>query len=159
MGYDELVAELLEREKVEVVESNRIKPLKGLCIDNVLTLNPNIETMAEKKCVLAEEVGHYHLTGGNILNQKDIKNRRQERRAREWAYERLVPPCALLYAHMEGIVSGYDIAEFLDITEEFLYSALKYYDNKYGKYRLGNYLINFWPLFIINIKERLEWEA
>lgn len=52
-----------------------------------------------KKCVLAEELGHYHTTTGCILNQQDISNRKQERRARIWAYDRLIS--------LSGIVKAY----------------------------------------------------
>ena len=42
-------------------------------------------TDIEKSCVLAEELGHYYTTVGDILDQSDDGNRKQERRARLWA--------------------------------------------------------------------------
>ena len=38
----------------------------------------------EKASVLAEELGHYYTTVGNILDQEDAGNRKQEHKARTW---------------------------------------------------------------------------
>jgi Zn-dependent peptidase ImmA (M78 family) len=92
-----------EKECIEVVSLPFKGNLKGLYYDKVIALNKNLETTAEKCCVLAEELGHYYTSAGNILDQSKIENRKQERRARTWAYQKLVPLDKLVLAYKEGI--------------------------------------------------------
>ena len=39
---------------------------------------------------LAEELGHHYTTVGDILDQTNVSNRKQERLARVWAYNRRI---------------------------------------------------------------------
>lgn len=59
--------------------------LKGLYCDAFIAIDKNL-TEADKACVLAEELGHHATTYGNIIDQSSVINRKQERRARVWAY-------------------------------------------------------------------------
>lgn len=139
-----------EKEGIEVVYLPLRGRIKGLYYNNVIALNKNIDTTAEKTCILAEELGHYYTTAGNILDQKKIQNRKLERRARAWAYKKLVPLYKLVEAYKDGIKNRFELAEYLQVTEEFLDEALKYYKEKYGMYyRLGKYWICFEPLGIL----------
>ncbi len=109
-----------------------------------------IET--EKKCVLAEEIGHYHTTVGDILNQNYTENRKQERRARIWAYNRLIALSDLVKAYQNGCQSQFEIAEYLEVTEEFLIDCISYFHEKYGAYvQHQNYLIYFEPLGVLEL--------
>lgn len=86
MRYEKLLVEI-DAEEIEIFENNYIGRMKGLYVDGTITLNSNIETDSEKACILAEEIGHYHTTTGNILDQSRIENVKQEKRARNWAYK------------------------------------------------------------------------
>ena len=150
MTYDGLVSELA-KEGVEVIEHKFCsRALKGLYVDNVIVINYKaIATEKEKTCILAEEYGHYRTTYGNILNQKNMSNIKQEKRARNWAYEKLISLEKLIEAYEAGVRNCYDLADFLGVTEEFLQNALKRYTEKYGLYvQQGDYLIYFSPLGI-----------
>ncbi|NLT94071.1 MAG: ImmA/IrrE family metallo-endopeptidase [Clostridia bacterium] len=139
-----------EKECIEVVYLPLKGKIKGLYYDKVIGLNKNLETTAEKCCVLAEELGHYYTTAGNILDQSKIENRKQERRARTLAYQKLVPLDKLVEAYKAGIRTKHELAEYLGVTERFLCDAVKYYKEKYGIYcRVGEYWICFDPLGII----------
>ncbi len=41
----------------------------GLIRGSHIAIRKDIETQAEKSCVLAEEIGHYRTSSGNILDQ------------------------------------------------------------------------------------------
>ena len=147
--YEKLLQEA-HNERIEVVDITFKGRIKGLYYNQVIALNKNIDTIAEKTCILAEELGHYYTTAGNILDQKKIQNRKLERRARAWAYKKLVPLYKLVEAYKDGIKNRFELAEYLQVTEEFLDEALKYYKEKYGMYyRLGKYWICFEPLGIL----------
>lgn len=147
--YKKLLYEA-EKEGMEVICLPFKGKIKGLYYNRVIAINKNIDTSAEKTCVLAEELGHYYTSAGNILDQSKIENRKQERRARTWAYQKLVPLDKLVLAYKEGIRTKYELAEFLGVTEKFLAEALKYYKEKYGPYRrVDDYYICFESLGII----------
>lgn len=135
---------------VEVQERVLMKRIKGLYGDNVIWINKDIETTIEKACVLAEELGHHHMTAGDIINQSKIENVKQEKLARNWAYNNLVTFESLIKAFKAGCRSRFEISEMLDITEDFLEESLKFYHEKYGnKVRADdNHVLFFSPLAI-----------
>ena len=55
---------------------------KGLLINETIYLNPNQEKY-ELNSTLAEELGHYLTSYGNIVLQDTNEKRKQERRARD----------------------------------------------------------------------------
>ena len=95
--YETLLQEAHEK-RIEVVYRPLKGKLKGLYSDQTIALDRNIDSYAEEACVLAEELGHYHTTVGNILDQSRTQNRKQEQRARVWSYQRLVPLDMLGYS-------------------------------------------------------------
>ena len=128
------------------------KPLKygfkGLYKNGKVIIDSNIETSCEKACIFAEELGHHFTSHGDIINQNDISNIKQELRARAWAYERLVGIVDLINAYRHGVKDKYELAEFLEVTIEFLEEAIEYYRGKYGTcYKIDNYIIYFTPTF------------
>jgi Domain of unknown function (DUF955). len=148
MLYDDLILEA-ERHGVDVYEKP-LKRIKGLYADGIVWINSGIATSSEKACILAEELGHYHTSVGDILDQRNIRNRKQERAARQWAYERLVPLEKIIEAHHARLSSRHDFAEFLGVTEPFLQAAIERYREKYGLYvTRGRYTICFEPLGVI----------
>lgn len=153
MNYEKLLIET-ENEGIEILENNYIAGMKGLYIDNIITVNSNIETSIEKKCVLIEELGHHHTSFGNIINQSIVNNRKQERKARAWGYERLVSMDKLVDAIRYGVRNRFELAEYIDVTEEYIEDVIKYYKEKYGfYYKYNNYIIYFEPLAVFEAFE------
>nr|DAO44237.1 MAG TPA: IrrE protein [Caudoviricetes sp.] len=104
----------------------------------------------EKSCVLAEELGHYYTTVGNILDMNVPENRKQERQARLWGYNRVIGLFGLIRAYEHGCKDKYEIAEYLDVTEEYLEDCIDCYRDKYGEYKtVDNYTIYFIPNLMI----------
>ena len=136
-----------EHKSVNILETDlsEVKGLKGLYVDNNIALEKNM-TSIEKACVLAEELGHYYTTVGNILDQSKTENRKQELRARVWAYNKQIGLIGIVDAYKHGCHNMYEMAEYLDVTEEFLKDALQQYRNKYGVCKtIDNYIIFFEP--------------
>lgn len=100
----------------------------------------------EKACVLAEELGHYYTTVGNILDMSVVSNRKQERQARLWAYNKQIGLTGLIRAYEAGCTNRYETAEYLEVTEEFLEECIQCYQDKYGECKIvDNYTIYFIP--------------
>lgn len=105
---------------------------------------------AEKSCVLAEELGHYYTTVGDILDMNVSENRKQERQARLWGYNHVIGLFGLIRAYEHGCKDKYEIAEYLDVTEEYLEDCIDCYRDKYGEYKIvDNYTIYFIPNLMI----------
>lgn len=153
MTYEDLLIEV-EKEGIEFYENNCIAGLKGLYVDNTITLNTNIDTEPEKRCVLAEELGHHYTSHGNILDQSKVENKKQERRARAWAYDRMIGIIGIVNAYKYGCKNKYEMAKYLDVSEQFLVDAIAYYSEKYGLlYQIDNYVVYFNPLSVVEILE------
>ena len=99
---------------------------EGLYADGCIWINEKMPSN-KKLAILAEEIGHHETSSGNILDQDDTSNRKQELTARKWAYEKVLPREAIETAFETGHTELWDIAEYLDIDEAFLREALKYY--------------------------------
>jgi len=143
LSYDEL---LLEADNTGLVVKEKNLPVsKGRIKGNRIAIKRDMST-TEKGCVLAEELGHYYTTSGNILDQSLTSNRKQEHIARMWAYNKLIGLRGIINAYNAGCTNKYEIAEFLNVTVEFLEEAIKKYTDKYGVCTmLDNYIIYFIP--------------
>ncbi|SHE61351.1 ImmA/IrrE family metallo-endopeptidase [Clostridium fallax] len=144
-NYDVLIKEA-EKDGIEVIEINfGVNSPCGKCIGNKIFINSK-NNIKEKTCVLAEELGHFHKTVGNICNQNNIIHKKQELIARRWSYDKNIGLVGIINAFEYGCKGRYELAEYLNITEEFLQEALDYYKSKYGSwYELDNYIIRFEP--------------
>lgn len=112
--------------------------LKGLFYthDNqdYIFLNYNkIKNVVEEKCVLAEECGHYSVGAIpiNIYNNdysNTIINSKNEFKAFKWALDKLIPPDKFK-EFLGRNLTKYEVANELEVTEEFLEKAYNYYCN------------------------------
>lgn len=126
--------------------------IKGLYCDGVIAVSKDIDTSAEKSCIIAEELGHHMTASGDILNQKDASNRKQELKGRAWAYNRLIGLTGIIKAHRAGCRNRYEIAQNLAVTEDMLQDAVDYYHEKYGLcVQVDNYTIYFEPLGVMEL--------
>ncbi|AQM60407.1 ImmA/IrrE family metallo-endopeptidase [Clostridium baratii] len=142
--YENLVIEAHKQgAKVVEIDLGTTTPC-GKCIDNIIIINNRIKD-SEKYCILAEELGHYKLTVGNILDTKKINNKKQELLARKWGYEKNVGIIGIINAFEYGCVNKHEIAEFLGVTETYLNEAIDYFYHKYGDgCKIDNYYITFY---------------
>ncbi len=107
-------------------------------------------TTTKKACVLAEELGHHYTTVGDILDQDDTGNRKQELRARLWAYNKQIGLRGIIRAYEAHLTETHEVAEFLEVTPEFLQDALQCYQSKYSPYiAVDNYIIFFEPFLSV----------
>lgn len=144
MTYEDLLLEA-DSKKLIVREKN-IPGYNGRIYKNRIAINKDIDTSAEKSCVLAEELGHYYTTTGDILDQSTVTNRKQELRARLWAYNKQIGLSGIISACKHGCRNLCEMAEYLDVTEEFLNEALSAYQSKYGiSVPIDNYIVFFEP--------------
>ena len=121
--------------------------IKGLYCDGTVAIRKDIETQAEKSCILAEELGHHYTTTGNILDQStDVMNRKQEYRARLYGYNLRVGLIGIINAYEACSRNLHEMAEYLEVPEDYLTKVIDCYRSKYGQYiAIDNYMIYFIP--------------
>lgn len=151
--YEELLNEA-DKNNVIVTENFDLSDtrLKGLYCDGVIAISNELE-LPQKTCILAEELGHHYTAVGNITDQTIDANRKQELKGRIVAYDKLIGLQGLINSYEAGCSDQNEVAEYLDITVEFLQECLLYYKSKYGyKTKFNDYVIMFDPVTIINIR-------
>lgn len=144
--------DLLIKSDVEglIVKEKTIKGNDGRIRGNRIAIRKDLDTTTEKSCVLAEELGHHYTSSGNILDQSDVMNRKQEYSARLYGYNLKVGLMGIVRAYEAGCRNLYEMAEFLDCTEEYLTEALNCYKSKYGRFaQLDNYIIYLTPYIAV----------
>lgn len=141
MGYEELLNEY--NDEVLIFEMPQIN--NGYYSDGVIAIKNSIPDN-EKNCILAEELGHHFTSSGDILNLKDTRNMKQERRARKWASKKLVPIEKFIEAFEKCRLNRYEMAEDLNVTEAFLEESIVFYRQEYGTHiQFEKYLIMLEP--------------
>lgn len=144
MTYEEL---LKEADSLGLIVKE--KPLQGTdgrILNRRIAIRKDIPTQTEKSCVLAEELGHHYTSSGDILNQNIVTNRKQEFRARVYGYNLLIGLRGIIQAYEAGCRNLYEMAEYLEVTEEYLKEALECYRKKHGVFAtVDNYAIYFEP--------------
>lgn len=150
--YEELLQDASEN-NVRVYESfdlngnNEVQNrIEGLYMDGNIALDKKLRTSVERACILAEELGHHYTSYGNIIDVNDIQNRKQERQARLYGYNKMVGLRGIISAFQAGCQNVYEIAEHLHITKDYLQECISCYREKYGVYTaVDNYIIYFIP--------------
>lgn len=148
-GDDLLTYEDLQLKHTDLLviemDLHNVNGLKGLYVDGCIAIEKTL-TNTEKGCIFAEEVGHHLTTVGDILDQKNVSNRKQEHKARMIAFDLQISLSGIIEAYESGCMSLYTTADYLDVTEDFLKEAIENYRMKYGLCtRFDGYLIYFEP--------------
>ena len=118
MDYEQLLT-AADQERL-LVKEQPLTEHDGLIRGRRVAIRQKIATQKEKSRVLAEELGHYYTSSGDILNQSKVENRKQEYRARLYGYNLKIGLTGLIRAYEAGCRNLYEMAEYLDATEEYL---------------------------------------
>lgn len=152
MKYETLLQEATS-DNIYIIENADFKSDADALINgDVIGISKNVKSFRERVCVLAEELGHYYTTVGNILNQSKDNNRKQEAQARYWAYDAVVGLDGIILAYQRGCCNLHEMAEELEVSERFLVDMLERYSSKYGtRVKYGDYVIEFVPTLDVKV--------
>lgn len=146
MGYESLVSEYPQLAIEEVTDIP--KGLAGVYFDNVILIDKH-RSKYEKHGILAEEIGHYETTYGDITDLTSTWNWKLELTARRWGYEKIVSLDKLVACFELGYTTLEEVCTFLEVTGKYLQDSIEHYFSRYGLstwYR--GHQINFDPLYI-----------
>ena len=153
LNYEDLLIEY-DTEDI-VIKEKPLQSSNGRIYNNRIAIRHDMNTV-DKTCTLAEELGHYYTTTGDILNQENVSNRKQEHRARMWAYGKLLPLQFFILAFKHGCRSIHETAEFLEVSDEFLVDCINAYYSKYGPFLETNGYLFMFSETGLNISKSIE---
>ncbi|OHQ80473.1 toxin [Staphylococcus sp. HMSC074D07] len=149
--YEQLLS---ENEHIKIRDTHSLpNGYSGFYKDGVILIDKNLPE-TRKAEVLYEELAHHKLTYGNILDQSKWINRKFENYARRHGYEAALPLRIIVEAHHYGVSNLYELAEYVQLSEEHVLEILEHYKNKHGiGTHYGDYSITFEPLRVFKYKE------
>lgn len=117
---------IAEKEKIDVFDYSFNKNINGVYIEplNAIGLKPTL-TDTERKCTLAEELGHYYCNNATYplsCTDKTLIDK-AEYRARKWRARYLIAPSDIQKVKLYGLKQKWEIAEFLNVTEDVVEMA------------------------------------
>lgn len=121
---------LAEKENIEVVDYTFERTINGIYIDNLKCIGlDKALTDVERKCTIAEELGHYYCNATYPLSCTDkILIDKAEYRAKKWAVKALISPLDIEKIKLLGLKYKWEIAEELGITEDVAERVTNYYE-------------------------------
>lgn len=130
---------MLAEQECIIVEQFPLKnPLMGIYLQEpgktpIIGLSTLIKDNAERRCIMAEELGH-HFTSAGIcipgkrefycyMERSEIS--RMEYKALQWAANYLMPDHDLLDVIKSGLYEKWELADHFNVTEEFALFRLR----------------------------------
>lgn len=148
--YEQLLA---ENEHIKIKDTHSLPDgYSGFYKDGIILIDKNLSE-TRKTEVLYEELAHHKLTYGNILDQSKWINRKFESYARRHGYEAALPLRIIVEAHNYGVSNLYELAQYVQLSEDHVLEILEHYKNKFGiGTHYGDNVITFEPLRVFEYK-------
>ncbi|MET2742458.1 ImmA/IrrE family metallo-endopeptidase [Staphylococcus caprae] len=142
--YEQLLS---ENEHIKIKDTHSLPDgYSGFYKDGIILIDKNLSE-TRKAEVLFEELAHHKLTYGNILDQSKWINRKFENYAKRHGYEAALPLRIIVEAHHYGVNNLYELAQYVQLSEEHVLEILEHYKQKHGiGTHYGDYSITFEPL-------------
>lgn len=87
-------------------------------------------TQAERTAALAEELGHYFKSVGDLRDLRDIAAAKSENMGRAWSYEQLLPFDSLDHQLKNGHGSPWELADAVNLPQGFVQEAISFYSHR-----------------------------
>ena len=144
--------ELLMQCEIEVTETQRVpRGFDGWYQENEIFIRTSLSE-TRKAEVLYEELAHHKLTYGNILDQSKWINRKFENYAKRHGYEAALPLRIIVEAHNYGVSNLYELAQYVQLSENHVLEILEHYKQKHGiGTHYSDYSITFDPLRVYKL--------
>ena len=94
----------------------------------VIAIDPSkIRSQADEMVKVAHELGHCETWSFYSPGEDYFIRQRGENRANKWAIKKLIPQDGLMEAVQHGITEPWELAEYFNVTQAFMETALWYY--------------------------------
>lgn len=130
MKLEELY-EIADKNHIDVYHYT-LHSIVSMSVPNAIGIDTDmIQTNAEEKECLAHELGHCMTNAFYSIGTMETRGR-MEKRAERWSITKLIPFSELNEAVSNGIYETWDLAEYFEIPESFIKTAIDYYLNCLG---------------------------
>lgn len=149
--YEELV---IQHEEIPIYENDLLPDFQSGCFfDGEIYIKKSLNDLRKLE-ILHEEIAHYKITAGDILDYKKPINRYFENKARRLANHSAITFDDLIEANQSGVRNLHELSEFLELNEDYVSKVLDEYFSIYGLDVIHrNYLIRFSPLSVTKLSE------
>lgn len=129
---------LAHQNNLQIIYENKMPMGQGgLIYGNKILLNPKLSRCKQRE-ILAEEIGHYKTTVGDIIDQASPFNLKQEIQARDFGCKLLISLDGLIACYKSGIDTPCEVANFFDVTVPYLWRTIDMYRRKIGIFFIYN---------------------
>lgn len=119
---------IAEKGKISIYNF-KMKKAKAVSTPGAIGIDESkMQNHSEFNVCLAHELGHQFKNAFYDISSTFETRERQEMRATRWAVNELVPVNELLIAFKSGHTEVYDLAEYFNVTEEFIRNAFYIYE-------------------------------
>ena len=134
----EYIEELINRENIQLINAY-LKNSQGLYanynnIKFIIYDKTKIRNSYEKKQILIEELSHYYYNATYNFNSDLQFINKQEYKAKMESYNLLIPFDKLQLLMQDNSITFYDLADYFEVTVEYMQNAIEFYINKYGNF-------------------------
>jgi Domain of unknown function (DUF955). len=132
-----------ERNNIDIIDYSISNSKKAVCLYKrnqfkTIALNrAQIESTAEEKVLLFEELSHfetenlYFIDATSNMGTGKLNKIIYESRTRRYSIKKYLPLKKLKQAYEDGCRNAYEVAEYLNVTEDFIRQATEYYTEIY----------------------------
>jgi len=116
---------IAEKENIDIFDYSFNDNINGVFVEQLraIGLKPVLNDI-ERKCTLAEELGHYYCNATYPLSCTDkTLIDKAEYRAKKWSAKYLISPSDIQRAKLCGLKQKWEIADFLGVTEDVIERA------------------------------------
>lgn len=125
---------------------------EGFYSDGYILIDKSIPNFRKAE-VLFEELAHHKLTWGDITYQSQFNNRKFENYAKRAGFQAALPLRIIIEAYHYGISKLHELAEYVELSEEYIILVIEFYKKKYGLSTYFNgHVIKFEPLQVFEHK-------
>ena len=107
----------------------KTRKLKAVSVPGKIGIDESkMQSHSELNVCLAHELGHQFKNAFYDISSTFETRDRQEARATRWAVNELVPADELIAALKSGYTEVYDLAEYFNVTEDFIREAVRIHE-------------------------------
>ena len=136
---------------VSIIDFDFPSKIRGVYQDGVIGINTDVTDPAERRCIIACEMGRHLMRKNNTIVFTDEQ---EHTIAFYWAVSYLMPLSSLIEADKLKFTTATEIAEFLNVTPQFVKTGIEFYKNSLGSRIFhNNHVIDLENRKIINLKQ------
>ena len=114
---------------VRIIDYDFPSTIRGVYHDGVIGINKDVTDPAERRCIIAYEMGRHLMRKNNTI---DFTDEQEHTIAFYWAVSYLMPLSSFIEADKYKFTTATEFAKFLNVTPQFVKTGIEFYKNSLG---------------------------